>query len=102
MKNNLAIARRKFLQNGAIALGTAVTANTLTKNLAHAESVNINPKISNKDITPDEALNLLIAGNKRFTQNQRQYPRQDIQHQNQLKIVGGYFDLNTAEVQIIT
>jgi carbonic anhydrase len=79
MKYNLSTSRRRFLQNGAIALGTAATANTLTKNLAHAESVDINP-ISNEDITPDQALSLLIEGNKRLVNNQRQYPHQDFQH----------------------
>ncbi|MGF1588821.1 MAG: carbonic anhydrase [Pleurocapsa sp.] len=80
MKHDLSLNRRKLLQYGAITLGTAVTANTLTKNLAHAESTNINPNVNNQNITPDEALNLLLAGNKRFANNQRQYPRQDIQH----------------------
>jgi carbonic anhydrase len=79
MKYNLSTSRRRFLQNGAIALGTAATANAITKNLAHAESVDINP-ISNKDITPDKALSLLIEGNKRLVNNQRQYPHQDFQH----------------------
>ncbi len=80
MKYNLSTSRRRFLQNGAIALGTTVAVNGLTANLTHAESTDINPQINNKDVTPDQALNLLMEGNKRLVNNQRQYPNQDFQH----------------------
>lgn len=80
MKNNLSFARRKFLQYGVATLGTTVVAKKMIGNSVNAESINNNSKISNKDITPDEALNLLIEGNQRFVNNQRKYPNQDIQN----------------------
>ncbi|HEY9768377.1 MAG TPA: carbonic anhydrase [Coleofasciculaceae cyanobacterium] len=80
MKHDLSLNRRKLLQYGAIALGTTVAVNGLTANLTHAESTDINSQTSNENITPDEALNLLMEGNKRFVNNQSQYPNQDFEH----------------------
>lgn len=61
MKHDLSLNRRKLLQYGAIALGTAVAVNGLTANSTHAESTDINSQINNKDVTPDRALNLLMV-----------------------------------------
>ena len=80
MKHNLSLNRRKLLQYGAIALGTTVAVNGLTANSTHAESTDINSQINNKDVTPDQALNLLMEGNKRLVNNQPQYPNQDFEH----------------------
>ena len=77
MKYNFSTSRRKLLQYGAIALGTTVAAQGFINNSVLAESDNDTPKATNEDITPDEALNMLLAGNKRFVTNKRQYPDQD-------------------------
>ncbi len=77
MKDNFSTSRRKLLQYGAIALGTTVVAKSFIDNSVLAESGNDTPKATNEDITPDEALNMLLAGNKRFVTNRRQNPDQD-------------------------
>ncbi len=80
MEYNLSTSRRRLIQYGAISLGTTFAAKGFRGNLVHAEPAKINSGISNENLTPDEALNLLLEGNKRFVNNQRQYPNQDFQH----------------------
>ena len=77
MKYNLLTSRRKLLQYGAIALGTTVAAQSFIGNSVLADSGNDTPRATNENITPDEALNMLMEGNKRFVTNKRQYPDQD-------------------------
>ncbi|MGB5713648.1 MAG: carbonic anhydrase, partial [Waterburya sp.] len=67
------------MQYGVAALGTTIAAKGFTANLANAESTNSEPDISKQDLTTDEALNLLIEGNQRFVNNQRQHSNQDVQ-----------------------
>ncbi len=78
MKYNLSSSRRKVLQYRAIALGTTVAAQGFIDNLVLAESASVTPKATNKNITPDEALNMLLAGNKRFV-TKSQNPDQDFE-----------------------
>ena len=80
MKDNLSFSRKRFLQYGVAALGTTIATKGLTANVANAESTNSEPDISKQDLTPDEALNLLVAGNQRFVTNQRQYANQNVQN----------------------
>ncbi len=79
MKNNFTIARRKLLKLGAFALGTGVVtkvtdskANPATK----TETIIAFEELS-EDATPDQVLEALLAGNKRFVENKPEAPHQD-------------------------
>jgi carbonic anhydrase len=86
MKNNSSIARRKLLQYGTIALGTGVLAKVtgLPGNSVQAAKPTVIAEASNADLTPDQALNLLLEGNKRFITNTREHPNQDLAHIKQV------------------
>lgn len=79
MKNNFAIARRKLLKLGALALGTGL----VTK--ATASQANPIPKRGTiiafeelaQDATPEQVLEALLAGNKRFVENQLEAPNKN-------------------------
>ncbi|WP_319419217.1 carbonic anhydrase [Pleurocapsa sp. FMAR1] len=79
MKDNFSTSRRKLLQYGAIAFGSTVVAKSFIDNSVLAESADDAPKATNEDITPDEALNMLMEGNKRFVTNKRKYPDQNFE-----------------------
>ncbi len=79
MKNNFTIARRKLLKLGAFALGTGVVtkvtdskANPATK----TETIIAFEELG-EDATPDQVLEALLAGNKRFVENKLEAPNQD-------------------------
>lgn len=61
------INRRHLLQYGGGFIGTSLMATVLGSNLINAPVANA----QNKDITPDEALKKLIAGNDRFVNQKR-------------------------------
>ena len=73
------IARRKLLKLGAFALGTGVVAKVTDS------KVNSAPKTETivafeelgEDSTPDQVLEALLAGNKRFVANNPEAPNQD-------------------------
>ncbi len=78
-KNNQVfnVSRRNLIRYGGGFLGTGLAATILGSNLSKPEaSLAQNSPV--KNMTPDEALQILIEGNKRFIENKRQYPRQDI------------------------
>lgn len=72
-QQNLSISRRNLLKFGAGVAGTAaLTAGLGTKvNLFKAQ-----PAVAQNNITPDEALNQLLEGNRRFIDNKRKSPNQ--------------------------
>jgi carbonic anhydrase len=76
MKNiqnaNMEISRRKLIQFGAGVLGTATLASVLGLDLNDPE-----PAIAQNDITPNQALEKLMAGNKRFVDNKAIDPNQN-------------------------
>ncbi|WP_026786388.1 carbonic anhydrase [Planktothrix rubescens] len=74
-QQNLTISRRNLLKFGAGVAGTAV----LTVGLGTKVSLfKAQPAVAQNGITPDEALNQLLEGNKRFIENKPEHP-----HQNQ-------------------
>lgn len=76
MKNNSSIARRKLLKLGAVALSTGVTAKVIDSSAkkATANETLIALERLNQDSTPDEVLEALIAGNRRFVENRPESP----------------------------
>ena len=66
------ISRRNSLKLVAGAIGTGILAVRAGAELAAPE-----PVIAQTPSTPDEALQLLIDGNKRFVEKKRQFPNQD-------------------------
>ena len=67
-KQNLNVSRRNLLKFGAGVAGTAaLTAGLGTK----VNWLKEKPAIAGNNITPDEALNQLLEGNKRFIENKR-------------------------------
>ncbi|WP_019507663.1 carbonic anhydrase [Pleurocapsa sp. PCC 7319] len=78
MINNSPIARRKLLKLGAVALGTGVvTKVTVSKaNPASRKETVIALGELGEDATPDEVLEELLAGNKRFIENKPEAPNQ--------------------------
>jgi carbonic anhydrase len=79
VKNKSSIARRKLLQYGTIALGTGALTQLTGKigNSVQATEIDLLPEANKTDLTPDEAFNLLLEGNKRFISNKRLHPHQD-------------------------
>lgn len=79
MKNYSTIARRKLLKLGTFALGTGLVTKVATS------QVNATPKAEpiiafeqlDQDVTPDRVLEELLAGNKRFVENELEAPNQD-------------------------
>ncbi|CAD5978230.1 Carbonic anhydrase 2 [Planktothrix tepida] len=75
IQNNLNVSRRNLLKFGAAAAGTAaLTVGLGTK----ANWLKQKPAIAGNNITPDEALNQLLDGNKRFVENKRKNPNQSM------------------------
>lgn len=69
------LSRRNLLKYGAVAVGTGTLAAGLGSNLLVSErAVAQTPE----NITPDQALQSLIAGNQRFVTRKRQNPNQDV------------------------
>ena len=66
------ISRRNSLKFVAGAIGTGIIAARAGAELAAPQ-----PVIAQNNITPDQALQLLIDGNQRFVNNMRQNPNQD-------------------------
>ena len=66
------LSRRNSLKFVAGAIGTGILAAR-----AGAELVAPEPVIAQNNITPDQALQLLIEGNQRFVERRRQNPNQD-------------------------
>jgi carbonic anhydrase len=76
-------SRRRLIQYGGGFVGTSLTATVLGSQLiktspAVAEAA---PAIlaQNKDITPEQALNKLLEGNKRFVTQKRTKPNQTVE-----------------------
>ena len=79
MKNYSTIARRKLLKLGAVALGTGVVTRVTA---SKANSASRKEKIIalgelGEDATPDQVLEELIEGNKRFIENRPETPNQN-------------------------
>jgi carbonic anhydrase len=66
------ISRRNSLKFVAGAIGTGILAARAGAELAAPE-----PAIAQNNVTPDQALQMLIEGNQRFVQARRQNPNQD-------------------------
>jgi carbonic anhydrase len=66
------VSRRRMLQFGVGAIGTGVVASTLGHGLVSAPVA-----IAQNNMTPDEALRQLMAGNQRFVAQKRKSPHQD-------------------------
>jgi len=75
-KQNLNVSRRNLIKYGSGFLGTGLTAAVLGSNLVKPEAT-VAQKKPAKDMTPDEALQVLMEGNQRFLDNKRQLPNQD-------------------------
>ena len=71
-KANIEISRRKLMQFGVGFLGTATLTTVLGLNANDPE-----PAIADNNITPDQALEKLMAGNKRFVDRKMIDPNQD-------------------------
>ena len=69
----LQVSRRNLLKLGAGAIGTGLVTTALPKQLNAAPPATT----SKKNLTPDEALQTLIEGNKRFVETRRKNPNQD-------------------------
>lgn len=69
-------SRRSLIKLGAGAVGTGVLASQLGSKLTFPE-----PAVAQKaDLTPDEALQILMEGNQRFVNKKRINPHQDFGH----------------------
>ncbi|MDJ0577641.1 MAG: carbonic anhydrase [Xenococcaceae cyanobacterium MO_234.B1] len=79
MKNDSKIARRKLLKLGAVALGTGIASKVIDASAkkAQAKETLIALQKLDQNSTPDEILEELIAGNKRFVENRPETPNQD-------------------------
>jgi carbonic anhydrase len=67
------VSRRRMLQFGAGAVGTTVVASALGHEIVSAP-----PAIAQNNMTPDQALRQLMAGNERFVTQKRKSPNQDV------------------------
>jgi carbonic anhydrase len=61
---NIEVSRRKLMKFGAGFLGTATLASVIGLDASNPE-----PVVAQNDITPDQALEKLMAGNKRFLES---------------------------------
>ena len=79
MKNSTTIARRKLLKLGAFALGTGVVTKVTASqaNSAPQTETIIAFEEVGADATPEQVLEALLAGNKRFVENKLEAPNQD-------------------------
>jgi carbonic anhydrase len=71
---NLELSRRKLMKFGAGFLGTGTLASLVGLNLADSEPVAAN----NNNISPDKALEQIMAGNQRFISGKVNNSRQDL------------------------
>ncbi|HEY9876079.1 MAG TPA: carbonic anhydrase [Candidatus Obscuribacterales bacterium] len=79
-QNKLAnVSRRNILKFGAATIGTGVLTAGLGSKLMSPDTA-----VANNDITPDEALRLLMDGNKRFTSGKRRNIHQDLAHMKEV------------------
>ena len=75
--NNTALSRRNLIQYGGGFLGTSLMATVIGSQLGKSKPVVAQDIIvQNKDITPDQALTKLMAGNARFVAQKRTTPNQ--------------------------
>jgi carbonic anhydrase len=77
LKSN--VSRRRMLQFGAGAVGTTLAASTFGQVLVPTA-----PAIAQNNMTPDEALRQLMAGNERFVTQKRKSPNQDVVRLNEV------------------
>jgi carbonic anhydrase len=79
MKNNSTIPRRKLLKLGAVALGTGVVTKVTNSqaNPAKKTETIIALEELGQDATPEQVLEALLAGNKRFVENRPEARNQD-------------------------
>lgn len=70
--NPLNVNRRSLIKYGGSFLGTGLIASVLVNNLINPPAA----QAQNQDITPDQALEKLVAGNNRFTYEKRTNPHQ--------------------------
>jgi carbonic anhydrase len=70
-------SRRNLIKYGGGFVGTGLAATVLGSNLVKPKAAVAQAKPA-KDMTPDEALQALVDGNKRFTSNKRENPNQDL------------------------
>ncbi len=72
---NLNLSRRHLIKYGGGFIGTGLAATVLGSNL-----INLEPVVAqNKDVTPDQALEKLMAGNQRFVTQKRKNPNQTVE-----------------------
>ena len=70
-QKNLDLSRRNLLKFGAIAIGTGAITTSIAGNLAQPQTAG-----AQNNMTPDEALQKLMDGNKRFVQQKQRNPNQ--------------------------
>lgn len=67
------VSRRNLLKFGAAAIGTGVVAANIGSQVSVPE-----PAVAQADMTPDQALQRLMTGNRRFIEAKRESPNQTI------------------------
>ena len=80
MKNiSRTLARRKLFKLAAATIGTAALTKAMgaASNLVQASQENVINAYIKPEVTPEEVLEVLMQGNKRFVENNRQNPHQD-------------------------
>ena len=79
MEINSTVARRKLLKFGAVALGAGVASKVIDSSAekAQAKETIIALQRLEQNSTPEQVLEALIEGNKRFVENRPQAPNQD-------------------------
>ena len=75
-----ALARRNFLKLGAVALGTGIVTTAIDgiSNASDKKSTTIAQSQKISDMSPEELLEELMEGNKRFVEQKRKNPNRDI------------------------
>jgi carbonic anhydrase len=66
------VSRRSVLKFGAGVIGTSTIAAGMGAELLTPRRV-----VANENLTPDQAIDLLMEGNRRFIERKRKYPNQD-------------------------
>jgi carbonic anhydrase len=74
-KISMEVSRRKLMQFGAGFLGTATLATVLGLEVKEPQ-----PVVAQNDMTPDQALEKLMAGNKRFLENKTTNNNQSLEY----------------------
>ena len=79
MNNNSLIARRKLLKFGSVALGTGVATQVINSSAkkANANETLIALETLDQESTPEQVLDALMAGNKRFVENKPEAPNRN-------------------------